>query len=199
MEGRGNFCMPKDQLLNKINQLESQLSLAIQQYWREYSSFETWQFWFCALTLVIPFVAYYFLIDRKKIFVISFFGYTYHVFLSYVDAFMSRHNFWEYPYFLFPFLSSNIAIDASLIPVSYLLVYQYTVNKNKNFYLYGFILSFIFAFLFAGMLQWLGMFRLTNGMNNFYLFLVDYGLALIAFWLTSLFCYLHKKQKVINL
>jgi hypothetical protein len=43
------------------------------------------------------------------------------------------------------------------------------------------MLSIIFAFLFAGMLQWLGMFRLTNGMNNFYLLLVDYGLALIAF------------------
>lgn len=175
------------ELLEKINSVETELAQIIQKYWMSFTSFDTWQFWVCLITFVAPLVVFYFFVDRKKIFLVSFYGYTYHVFLSYLDIFMNRHNFWEYPYFLFPFLSSNIAIDASLLPVSYLLLYQYTLNHKKNFYLYGFLLSLFYAFIYAGILQKLNMFNLTNGMNNVYLFFVDYGLALFAFWLTSFF------------
>ncbi|MBP3952379.1 hypothetical protein [Bacillus suaedae] len=183
----------QEQMLTNINNLEDDLTKAINQYWKAFSSFDTWQFWLACLMLVLPLIAFYFFVDRKKLFIICFFGYTYHVFLSYFDAFMNRHNFWEYPYFLFPFLTSNIAIDAALLPVSYLLLYQYVINNNKNFYLYSLLLSLLFAFAFAGALQLLGLFRLTNGMNNFYLLLVDYGLALLSYWLTSIFIFFSKQ------
>lgn len=180
-------------MLNKINELELDLTHAIRDYWTTYSSFDTWQFWASLMTFIAPLIVFLLLVDRKKLFLVSFYGYSVHMLLSYLDAFMNRNNFWEYPYFMLPFLSSNLAIDASLIPVAYLLLYQYTINHHKNFYLYSFLLSIFFAFVYAGTLQWLGMFRLTNGMNNFYLFLVDYGLALVAYWLTSFFLFLQRK------
>jgi len=185
----------KKQMLDNINNLENELTNAINEYWKTFSSFDTWQFWLALLMLILPLIVLYFFVDRKKLFLVCFYGYTYHVLLSYLDAFMNRHNFWEYPHFLFPFLTSNIAIDASLIPISYLLLYQYIINNNKNFYVYSLILSLLFAFVFAGSFQWLGLYKLTNGMNNFYLFLVDYGLSLLSYWLTSIFIYFSKQER----
>lgn len=181
-------------MLDNINKLEHELTTLIDQYWWTFSSFDTMQFWMAVATFVLPLLAFYLFVDWKKLFLVCFYGYTYHVLLSYLDAFMNRHNYWEYVYFMIPFLTSNIAIDASLLPVSYLLLYQYTLNKNKNFYLYGLVVSLFFAFIYAGTLQWLGFYRLTNGMNNFYLFLIDYGLALLAYWFTSIFLYLSKRK-----
>lgn len=185
----------KEQKLENINKLESNLTNAISDYWKAFSSFDTWQFWLALLMFILPLIVFCFLVDRKKIFIICFYGYTFHMLLSYLDAFMNRHNFWEYPHFLFPFLTSNIAIDASLIPVAYLLLYQYVINNNKNFYVYSLVASLFFAFIFAGTFQSFGLYKLTNGMNNFYLFLVDYGLALISYWLTSIFIYFSNQEK----
>ncbi len=182
-------------MLENINNMERELSNVINHYWKIYSSYDTWQFWLILFMFIMPLVAFVYFIDRKKLFLVSFYGYTFHVFLSYLDAFMNRNNFWEYPYFMIPFLTSNIAIDAALIPVSYLLLYQFTLNKNKNFYAYGFVLSLFFAFIYAGTLQWLGLYRLSNGMNNFYLFFIDYGLALFAYWFTSIFLHFSKWKK----
>ncbi|RSK27598.1 hypothetical protein EJF36_12310 [Bacillus sp. HMF5848] len=185
--------MSKSEFLKKLNEQKLDFTKDLSQYWHEYSSLHTWQWWVNLSFMVIPLIILYFKIDRKKVFLICFYGFSFHTLVAYVDIYMNSYGYWSYPHFLVPFLS-NFALNSSFIPIAYMLVFQYCLNQNKNYYFYSLITSLIFGFLFAGTLQLLGLFKLSNGMNNFYVFLVDYGIALLSYWASLLFLRFQQKS-----
>ena len=131
--------------------------------------------------VIIPLVVLYFKIDRRKIFQLCFFGYSIHVLAAYTDALGIRKNWWDYPYVVFPQLPGSIGIDASLIPVYFILLYQWCLNKNKNYWLYGTLSSLGFTFLFKPLLVWMNIFQLYSNWFSLllaYLF-VSYAAKLI--------------------
>jgi hypothetical protein len=161
-------------------------------YWKTYSSVGTWQFWVALALLIIPLVVFVFMGDRKKAFRIGFYGLSIHMIATYIDLFATTHKMWEYPFKVLPFLPVSFSLDASLIPVAYALVYQWTLNYKKNYYLYMGILSVAFAFVFKPLLSWIGMFRLEEssyiGLVIFYIIT-----GLLAKWLTDLFEYVQDR------
>nr|WP_279664832.1 hypothetical protein [Ectobacillus ponti] len=155
-------------------------------YWKEYSDMGTWQFWAIAALLIVPLVVLFFTVDRKRIFELFFFGYTVHILWTYIDIAMGRAGYFTHKYFLIPILPISFSITASVLPVGFLLLYQYCTNHKKNFYLFTLLLSAIFAFVFASLEEYLGMVAFRKGLNALHLYLIDLGIACIAYWSTRL-------------
>src|SRR5699024_7617240 len=77
---------------------------------------------------------------------------------------------WEYPYHVIRFLPS-LYLDAALVPVCFMLLYQWTLNHNKNIYLYSILLSSVFAFVLKPIMVKFHFIHMFNGINYFHLIL----------------------------
>ena len=169
-------------------------------YWWEFSSFNTWQFWVNILMLTVPLIILYFKIDRQKAFHLGFYGFSVHILFTYFDTTLVRFGLISYPYQAIPILQVNFGLDVSLIPVSFMLLYQWSLNQNKNFYLYGTLLSGFLAFIFKPILKMHNLMQWYEWANVFYLFCFYIIIFVISKWLTNLFFYFeHKRSKVPNL
>jgi hypothetical protein len=155
-------------------------------YWKEYSSFDTWQFWMALFILIVPLIVLIFAIDREKIFLIGFYGFNIHAWFAYIDSFGAKSGLWAYPYQVIPFFPS-FPLDASLVPVTFMLVYQWTLNHNKNFYLYSFITACIFSFILKPLLVNFDLFVLNKNVNYFYLLIVYCFVFLFSRMVTKIF------------
>lgn len=180
-----------------INELSDRVSSAAYDwaaYWRTYSNMSTWQFWVLLFILLAPLVLLAFRMDRAQAFRIGFYGFAVHVSAIYVDSYATTHSMWQYPYKAFPIPTSSFALDASLIPVAYMLLYQWTLNKRKNYYIWILLMAAFFAFVLKPLFAWLGLFQLRES-SYWELLLFYVAGGLISKWLTDLFSLAHKQSK----
>lgn len=183
------------QLVDQITSLHLQLSDKIMQYWTKYSDWTTWQFWFVVMLFVAPLIVLYWKLDWKKALEYGFFGFGVHTFFGYIDAFGVLNGYWKYPYIMFPYLPSNLSLEASFIPVTYMLVYQWTKKTNRNCYLYFFLLAFGLAFVLKPLLVFMGLFQLDRGTTYLHLALGYIAIFLFAKGTTALFLYMQQRAK----
>jgi hypothetical protein len=185
----------QDQMLDRINEKQQVLSHEWFNYWKDFSSFNTWQFWLMLLLFIIPLVIIFFNIDRKHAFQIGFYGFNVHVWFGYIDRFGTSQGYWDYPYQWLIFLPNSISLDASLIPVLYMLVYQRTWGNTKNYYLFTFILSAVLSFVVKPILSMSNLFKLYQGANFFHLFLGYIIILVLSKLITDLFLYFQKTSQ----
>lgn len=159
-----------------IRQAKIEESETIYRYWLHYSNVDTWQFWLLIGLFVVPLVVLLWKIDRSKALLIGFFGLNVHVWFGYIDTFGVEHGMWGYPYKMIPFLPESITLDTSLVPVSFMLLYQWCLNTRRNFYLFGVALCGAYSFILKPIMVQLDLFQMYRGMNFVYLFLL-YGLV----------------------
>ncbi|QOR68805.1 hypothetical protein IM538_03440 [Cytobacillus suaedae] len=176
--------------LDEIMDVQEKVVSMWLDYWKEFSHVETGPFWVIVLMLVVPLVIIFFKIDRTKIFQIGFYGFNIHTWFTYSDAIAMRLGKVYYPFQAIPIMPVNFALDASLVPVTFMLVYQWCINNNKNVFLYGVITSAFFSFLFKPVMEAWDLIKLDKGMNYFYLFLNYLLILVLAIALTRLFIYL---------
>jgi len=174
------------QYWNQIYEKQEELNSLTTSYWKNFSSMGDWQFWVVAFLLVSPLILLYFTVDRKRIFELFFFGYTVHILWVYTDIALEENGYFVHTYFLTPLLPNAINVAASVLPVGFLLLYQYAINKKKNFYFYTLLLSAGFAFGFATIEKYMGFVDFRKGTNQFHLFLIEIAIAYIAYWFTRL-------------
>lgn len=176
--------MSFDEYWEKIYIKNNEISTLLSSYWNEYSHFGTWQFWVVVLIMVGPLILLFFTVDRTRIFELFFFGYTVHILWTYTVMVLQNYNYLIHPYFLTFVLPFALNMTASMLPVGFLLLYQYCTNHKRNFYLYTILLSAIFAFGFATIENYIGFVKLNKGMNQAYLFLIDIVIVYLAYWFT---------------
>ncbi|TYR81789.1 hypothetical protein FZC66_08135 [Priestia megaterium] len=182
----------QDQMLDQITEKQQSISQDWLTYWNNFSSFNTWQFWFLVFMFIAPLVVLYFTLDRKRAFQIGFFGFNIHVWFGYCDAFGTKQGLWNYPYQLFPFTPNSLVLDASLIPVLFMLVYQWTVNTKRNYYLYTSLLVLFLSFIFKPLLVSFNLFTLYQGVNHFHLFLSYVVIMILSKLITDIFLHFQK-------
>lgn len=178
--------------LNEIRSKAEELAQIDMEYWQQFSSVGTWQFWVIVLTLLIPLIILFIFIERRKILLLGFYGLNFHVWIAYVDSIGLRLGFWEYPYKLTSVLPS-FSIDAALIPVSFILVYQWTLNHKKNIYLYSLLLSAIYAFVLKPLMNYIHFFHMFKGINYLHLFFIYAAVSMISILITNFFLWLQRK------
>lgn len=182
------------EMIETIRKAEIKESHRWTEYWQDYSHFFTWQFWVVLAMFVLPLIMVVLFIDRKKAFHIGFYGYSVHVFFAYTDVIGTSNGLWIYPYKLLPYFPSNLTLDASFVPVCYMLLYQYILNNRKNYYLWMIGLSLGFAYILKPLMVGLGLFHFGGKENFFMLFLGYVTVGLIAKWLTDFFVFLQKSN-----
>ncbi|WP_096200374.1 hypothetical protein [Bacillus sp. FJAT-45350] len=179
----------KDQLeaLNKITSMTEKLSQTQLEYWQLYSHIDTWGFKIILLMFILPLVLLYFVIDRKNILLLGFYGMNIHIWFSYINIAGVRQGYYSYPFELLSFIPGNLALDATLIPVVFMLVYQWTIKFKKNIYVSSFALSLLLAFVFKPLLVGLNLFVLHKGVTYFHLFILYCIIFLISKLITNIF------------
>ncbi|MBT2686850.1 hypothetical protein J7I93_01500 [Bacillus sp. ISL-47] len=181
-----------DEIFKQSNDMNS----LITSYWHDYSNMGTWQFWVVISLLVLPLVLLYFTVDRRRVFELFFFGYTVHLLWAYTDLALQRYSIFVHTYFLSPIFPNALNMTASALPVGYLLLYQYCLNHKKNFLVYTFFLSAVFAFGFATIEAFIGMVEFNKGMNQLYLFLIDIVITYIAYFFTKFVKKMSSKEQL---
>jgi hypothetical protein len=192
-KNKGEEALEKqNQMIDTLNEKQKAFTQDWMDYWSQYSSPDTWQFWFLVVMFFLPLVVLYFKLDKSKAFQIGFFGFNIHVWLGYIDRFGVNSGFWEYPYQWFILLPSNVSLDASLIPVIYMLLYQWIINNDKNFYLYMIIVSAGLSFIFKPLIVLHYFLKFYIEMPYLYLFLGYLVIIFLSKGITDLFLYFQK-------
>ncbi|WP_243357145.1 CBO0543 family protein [Bacillus litorisediminis] len=188
--------MPSEQKMTyeKISSNQVENSHNWIDYWNQFSSFNTWQFWVTVLLLLVPLIVLYFTIDRKKALLLGFYGFNVHVWFTYIDLPGVIFGFWGYPYRAIPFFPYSFSLDVALVPVIYMLVFQWVIKNNKNYYFYFTLLSLFFAFILKPLMVTLGLFEFSRGANYFYLFIGYMAIMLVSKWITNLFIWFEKNR-----
>ncbi|WP_096155615.1 MULTISPECIES: hypothetical protein [Bacillus] len=185
----------KQQLnLEEIIDLQELVSKKWLDYWQQFSHFGTWQFWVNLSMFIIPLAILFYKIDRKRAILLGFYGINFNLYISYIVSYGLKNGLWAFPFHFFPFLPENVSLDSSLIPVSFILMYQWTLNKGKNYYVYSIILGAVFSFIFKPLLTMHNMFQMYKWVNYFHIFLVYVFVIFLSKWVTNLFIYLEKEE-----
>jgi hypothetical protein len=182
------------ELLQEIRNMAEILTEKQIDYWKEFSSFNDLGFWIVILMLVVPLIVLLIKIDRDKMLLLGFYGLNYHVWFAYTNSAGIRLGLWEYPYEVLPILPS-FALDASFVPVINMLLYQWTINTKKNFYIWSIILSGVLAFIVKPILVHFDLFRMFKGVNYLHLFLFYVAFFIISKIITNIFLMFQRKHE----
>jgi hypothetical protein len=177
---------------DKAVQLREDSTDLLIHIWKEYHLYTTLEYWIMASILVVPLLILFIKIDKSKIFLIGFYGYSVHVVLAYGNIYGMNEGFWHYPFQLLPALPS-LSIDASIVPVVSMIMYQWTLNHHKNYYLYAILTAGAFAFVLKPLLVGLGLFKLYGKVNFIHLYVGYILILLLAKLMTNVFLWTQKK------
>jgi hypothetical protein len=184
----------KEALFNKLVDLEQKLSGTELHYWIKYSDFHSWEFWINVVMLIVPLIILIILIDRKHIFLLGFYGMNIDAWFTYLNLIGVRCGLWDYPNRLAPILPF-FSFSASFIPVIYILVYQWTIKKEKNFYLYTLIASVLISFIVMPIFVVSHFFEMFKWINYGWLLVFILIVCLWSKIITNIFIYLNKKSE----
>jgi len=142
------------------SEIQNKADIALRESWKSDILF-TWQWWLLLALAIIPWLVWWMLVDRKRIFEILTYGLMIMTVSTLFDAIGVELDLWEYHYQLIPLLDVFIVYDVSVIPVTYMLIYQY-FNIWKSFLIANIVLSGIFAFVSEPILKWLNYYQLIE-------------------------------------
>lgn len=161
--------------------------------WVDYSLFTSMEFWFLVVLFITPLLFLLWKIDKSKIFLVCFFGFSVHIGTFYISLVNVNIGLWNYPLQIIPVLPS-VNLDSSLVPIAYMFLYQWSLNNAKKFYLMMILLSAFFAFVFDFILVEMQILIFYGKMNYFYDFLLYLVVAIFAKLLTNLFLFLQNQK-----
>ncbi|RSL29456.1 hypothetical protein D7Z54_31150 [Salibacterium salarium] len=182
------------ELLNKIAEKQQEIASDWATYWTEFSSFSTWGFWFDVVMFALPLLLLYFKLDRTRAFQIGFFGFNVHVWFGYFDTFGTVQGYWTYPYQISSYLPNSLGMDASLVPVLFMLLYQWVTNTNRNYYVYSLLLGALLSFVLKPIFVSINLFKFYMGANYFHLFLTYIVIIVLSKLITDLFLHFQKES-----
>jgi len=167
-----------------ILEMQRQLRDASMNYWYKYV-FNTWQWWLNIATLILPVILWWKLANKKKLMEIVIYGFFASAFAVFFDTIGETSVLWEYPYLVIPMDYILVDTDYSVLPVAYMLVYQY-FSTWKSFIAANIIISAVFTFLSEPLLMWLGLYEL-HGWKYIYSFPIYVAIAIVSKWFTEFF------------
>jgi hypothetical protein len=178
---------------DKIVEMGKDGQKALNEYWRDYALYTSFEYWLMVLFLVVPLVILLWKVNKNKLFQILFYGYSIHVSFGYSDLYGRNMGYWNYPFPVIPALP-GITLDSSLIPITFIFVYQSAIDSNKKYYLRAIFTAVFLSFVFKPMLVGLGLFRMYGAINYFHLFLSYLSVLIFAKLMTDLFVWIKKKH-----
>ncbi|GAB6158572.1 hypothetical protein JCM39194_17720 [Desulfotomaculum varum] len=153
------------------------------QHWLHHDLL-TLQFWLLIILLIAPWIIWYKLIAKKRLCEILLFGMIVSIIATTLDEFGCQLNLWEYVYDIEPLFPRLIPVNFTVLPVSYMLLYQY-FKSWRSFLAAGFVMSALFSFLAEPVLVWIGIYQMLHWKHT-YSFPIYIIIAVLVKWLTEL-------------
>lgn len=155
----GGF-MKRVPAFEEVYNIQSAADQAGRDFWFDSVVF-TYQWWLLVALIIIPFVLWWKIVDRKRLFEITTYGLFVALLAGLLDAIGVELDAWDYKYDLIPLLDVFIVYDVSILPISYMLLYQY-FQTWRSFLIAHIVLSFAFAFIAEPLLVWLDIYQLME-------------------------------------
>ncbi|MEC2078502.1 CBO0543 family protein [Metabacillus fastidiosus] len=122
---------------NKLTEMRNEL-------WYYHDLF-TPQWWFLLVLTILPWMIWWYLVDRTRIKKIWLYGALMTILILYLDDIGSSLGLWDYPIKLIGIFPRLNPIDVSVLPVFHMIIYQY-FTKWKPFLIGNIIAAVIFAY-----------------------------------------------------
>lgn len=140
----------------QITQMTKDLTQARIANWLVHDLF-TWQWWFILALLIVPWIVFYYAADRKKLPSLCLYGAFNFIVIFMLDLTGFENALWTYPHKVLPFGPFIAYVDASPLPVIYMLEYQYFPDW-REFVGVSIVTAFVFAFGFEPLLKSMGLY-----------------------------------------
>lgn len=137
---------------NEIRFLEDKLYLLELNDWLK-NEFLTWEWWILVGFLVVPWVIWAKLVKRDMILEILLFGTIIIITTTLLDVVGLQYRFWDYPIAFLPIIPRAFPFDFSMIPVAYMLLYQY-FRTWKFFIIAQIIMALTYALIGEPFCEW---------------------------------------------
>ena len=167
-----------------ILEMQRQLRDASMIHWAKYV-FNTWQWWLNIAALILPIILWWKLVNKKKLMEIVVYGFFVSSLAILLDTIGETSVLWEYPYLVIPMDYILIDTDYAVLPVVYMLAYQYFPTW-KGFISVNILISAIFSFLAEPLLLWLGLYE-VHGWKFIYSFPIYVVIAIVSRLITEIF------------
>ncbi|MEQ8202064.1 MAG: CBO0543 family protein [Syntrophomonadaceae bacterium] len=160
----------------EINRMQETLHALRLQNWLGQDLW-SWQWWLLLAALIIPWLIWFRLADRRRIFELLSYGFMAALVTGLVDSAATGMAWVSYPYKLIPAVPCLIPVTFGFVPVSYMLLYQYSHNW-KTFLVNSTLFYGAAAFLLEPLARYLGLYELLRW-NYLYSFLVYMVIAVV--------------------
>lgn len=130
----------------------------------------SWQWFLLLVLLLLPWYLWWKIVDRREVIEIFAYGLVVSIISALFNGNFLNLGLFSYPYPLIPINGRAYAFSLSVLPVIYMLVYQY-FKSWKSFAMASVALSALIAFMAQPLLAWMDMYKLIKW-NYFYSFLV---------------------------
>lgn len=143
----------------------------------------TWRWWTIAVVMIVSFVIWLRLVDKKRLASITMFGLILLVLIIILDIVGYEMDLWSYPVELL-IMVPLLEIDFGILPVIYVIVFQYIMDW-KMFIVANIGVAAVFAFILEPVLIWAGFYEADNW-KSLYSFPLYILLPLLAKLLTHM-------------
>jgi len=117
----------------------------------------TWQWWLLVFAVIVPWIVWCYIVDRKRLTPICLFGVFVLATCSWMDDLGTDLILWYYPYKLLPIYPQIVPVNYAVLPVTYMLIYQYFPSW-RSFIKALLIMAALFSFVAEPALSYLGMY-----------------------------------------
>ncbi|QOR68126.1 hypothetical protein IM538_08460 [Cytobacillus suaedae] len=180
--------MNKFEVLERVHQLEQEAFQLDQHSWFHYELF-TFEWWILVIFTVAPWILWIMLANRQKMLETVLVGTLAIIPTTLLDSIGLQYEFWIYPTQLLPVAPRAIPFDMSMVPVAFMLIYQY-FETWKSYTIALLVTSTLYAFVGEPFSVWMELVRYINW-NYFYSFCYY---LLLGFSIRALLIKLRKLQ-----
>jgi hypothetical protein len=170
--------------ISELIELKRKLTALRNDHWLTEVLF-TSNWWILLLLSIIPWFIWWKFVDRKRFVEILCFGAFISIYSILLDDIGSYYLLWMYEYQLVPISPRLNPIDLTLMPITYMFIYQY-FRSWKSFLIVQTVLAFGAAFIVEPFFIWLGIYKALNW-KLIYSFLIYIALGVFNKWLVERF------------
>jgi len=117
----------------------------------------TWQWWLLVFLMIGPWILWWYLVDKKRLTPICLLGMFVLATCVWMDDLGTDLILWYYPYKLLPIYPQLVPINYSVLPVAYMLIYQFFAAW-RSYITAMLIMATLFSFVAEPALNYLGIY-----------------------------------------
>jgi hypothetical protein len=171
-----------DQDYEKISDLQSQLIPLKINFWIQNDLFKL-HWWILLIVTILPWFIWWKYVDRSKFNMLITYGLLWMIISTLLDDIGISLGLWQYPLELFSFVPPLFPADITILPITYMLIFQY-YPKKCSFFVAILSSAIIFAFIIEPIFIWFNFYRPSSSWKHYYTLIVIIFLSYIIKWIT---------------